>query len=131
MAKVKTAQVAEWERRYHSTDPKEQSFGGKLIITLNDGTVVSDEKACANAHPLGKTPWKRPNYIKKLEQLTKGLVSDVERKAFLDSVDKLEKLKGIDLCSLTPTFDVAKLEAPTARGIYNASGCGKKESCAA
>ncbi|HCS23598.1 MAG TPA: 2-methylcitrate dehydratase [Rhodospirillaceae bacterium] len=120
MAKVKTVQVEEWERRYHSTDPKEQSFGGKLIVTLADGTVVSDEKACANAHPLGKTPWKRPNYIKKLEQLTKGLISDAERKAFLANVDKLEALPGAQLGLLTPKFDAAKLEELKTKGVYNA-----------
>src|SRR5690606_26786733 len=75
MLKIQTVQVAEWERRYHSTDPKEQSFGGKMIVTLKDGTKVEDEKACANAHPLGSTPWKRPQYIKKLESLTRHFMS--------------------------------------------------------
>lgn len=130
MSKIKTQQDAEWERRYHSTDPKEQAFGGTLIVTLTDGTEVKDSKACANAHPLGSTPWKRPNYIRKLEQLTKGMVSDAERNAFLSLVDGLEKAGAAQLAGLTPKLDLVKLEETTAKGIYNAGGCGEG-SCGA
>lgn len=120
MAKIRTQQDAEWERRYHSTDPKEQSFGGTLIVTLADGREVKDSKACANAHPFGATPWKRPNYIKKLENLTSHLISDVERKRFLKAVDTLEKASGPQLAALTPRLDRVPLEEAKARGIYNA-----------
>jgi 2-methylcitrate dehydratase len=120
MAKIRTQQDAEWERRYHSTDPKEQSFGGTLIVTLANGKVVKDEKSCANAHPFGKTPWKRPHYIRKLENLTKGLISDVERKRFLKAVDGLEKASAAQLAGLTPRLDLAALEEVKTRGIYNA-----------
>ena len=120
MAIIKTTQTAEWERRYHSTDPKEQSFGGKLIVTLADGTVISDEKACANAHPLGSKPWKRPDYIGKLEKLTKTLISDKERLAFLNSVDALETLPGSRLAELIPPVDLQPLVEIETTGIYNA-----------
>lgn len=125
MLKIRTQQDAEWERRYHSTDPKEQSFGGTLIITLADGTEVKDSKACANAHPFGATPWKRPNYIKKLENLTKHLVSEAERVKFLALVDGLEKATAAQLAGLTPKLDLVPLEAAKTRGIYNA--CDKME----
>lgn len=135
MLKIQTVQVAEWERRYHSTDPKEQSFGGKMIVTLKDGTKVSDEKACANAHPLGSTPWKRPQYIKKLESLTKHLLSDKTRAAFLAAVDKLETLDASKLGEMTPEVDMAKLEELKTTGVYNAlrsctAGACKAEKCA-
>ncbi len=120
MAKIRTKQDAEWERRYHSTDPKEQSFGGNLIITLADGTRLEDSKACANAHPLGSTPWKRPNYIKKLEKLTQNLLSEAARKDFLAAVDNLEKLEAKSLPELTPPQDLLPLETVEERGIYNA-----------
>jgi len=124
MLKIQTVQVAEWERRYHSTDPKEQSFGGKLIITLKDGSKLEDEKACANAHPLGSTPWKRPHYIKKLESLTKGFMSDKIRQAFLDFVDTLEKQPAQKLGELTPDVDLVKPAVLTTKGIYNACHAG-------
>jgi 2-methylcitrate dehydratase len=120
MAKIRTQQDAEWERRYHSTDPKEQSFGGTMIITLANGKEVKDSKACANAHPFGRTPWKRPNYVRKLESLTKGLISDVERKRFLKAVEGLEKAPAAKLKELTPKLDLVSLAEVKTRGIYNA-----------
>lgn len=120
MAMIKTVQVEEWERRYHSTDPKEQSFGGKLIIKLKNGQTISDEKACANAHPLGSNPWKRPNYEKKLIELTKHMLSDKERNAFLANVDRLDKLSGAELGVLTPVIDLEALKAVPNKGIYGA-----------
>ena len=133
MLKIKTTQDAEWERRYHSTDPKEQSFGGTLIVTLKDGTKVEDSKACANAHPFGSNPWKRPHYIKKLESLTKHLLSTGERDKFLSLVDTLEKATAAQLAGLTPKIDLEKPAVVTTRGIYNACGssCASKvEKCA-
>lgn len=121
MAKVRTKQDAEWERRYHSTDPKEQSFGGTMIITLANGKTIKDSKACANAHPFGKTPWKRPDYIRKLESLTHGILSDMERKRFLKAVDVMEKATGAQLSSLIPKLDMIALEETKTRGIYNAN----------
>ena len=120
MAKIRTEQDAEWERRYHSTDPKEQAYGGTMIVTLADGKVVKDSKACANAHPFGRTPWKRPQYIRKLESLTKGLISDLERKRFLKVVDSLEKASSAQLAGLTPRLDLVPLEVVKTSGIYNA-----------
>ena len=120
MAKIRTQQDAEWERRYHSTDPKEQSFGGTLIITLVDGRQIRDSKACANAHPFGATPWKRPNYIRKLEQLTKGMLSDNERQKFLATVDGMENLSAARLGELTPVLDRQEVLELATPGIYNA-----------
>jgi 2-methylcitrate dehydratase len=128
MAKVRTQQDAEWERRYHSTDPKEQSFGGTLVITLADGKEIKDSKACANAHPFGSTPWRRPNYIKKLESLTKSLISDKTRADFLAAIDSIEKLRGEQLGALTPKLDLVPLEVLKTKGIYNACG-GEKAAC--
>lgn len=120
MNKIKTQQDAEWERRYHSTDPKEQSFGGTMIITLADGTRIEDSKACANAHPFGKTPWKRQNYVRKLENLTRGLVSDDEAEKFLSLVDHLERAEPQELAGLTPKLDLIALDGVQTQGIYNA-----------
>jgi 2-methylcitrate dehydratase len=120
MAKIKTVQVETWERRYHSTDPKEQSFGGKMIVTLADGAVISDEKACANAHPLGKTPWKRPQYVRKLETLTKEYLSDKARAQFLAVVEALENQPAHKLAELTPETDLVKPAELKTQGVYNA-----------
>jgi len=130
MLKIRTVQVEEWERRYHSTDPKEQSFGGKMIVTLKDGSKIEDQKACANAHPLGSTPWKRPQYIKKLESLTKHFMSDKLREKFLNVVDTLENQPASMLGELTPAIDLAELAVLKTKGIYNAC-CGDETACKA
>ena len=127
MLKIRTAQDAEWERRYHSTDPKEQAFGGTMTVTLADGKTVKDSRACANAHPLGKTPWKRPDYIGKLSKLTQHLISDAEREKFLSLVDGLEKASAAQLGGLTPKLDLVQIEKPKTRGIYNV--CCEKSEC--
>ena len=70
-----------------------KAFGGKIIIRLKDGTEIADELAVANAHSLGATPWKRPDYIRKFETLTDGLLDPAEAKRFLELVQRLPALK--------------------------------------
>src|SRR6478736_6759167 len=43
--KVTTAEDAEWTRRYHSDDPNEKAFGGRVEIRLSDGETITDEIA--------------------------------------------------------------------------------------
>ncbi|BAS12954.1 2-methylcitrate dehydratase 1 [Arthrobacter sp. Hiyo8] len=51
--KVTTVEDPEWTRRYHSLDIAEKAFGGTVVITLTDGTVITESIAVADAHPLG------------------------------------------------------------------------------
>ena len=57
--KVTTTEDPEWTRRYHSTDPAEKAFGGRVVIRLADGRCLEDEIAVADAHPLGARPFAR------------------------------------------------------------------------
>lgn len=119
MLKVETKFDAEWERKYHSTDPKEQAMGGKLIIQFEDNTPeIKITKERANAHCYGATPWVRENYIGKFNKLTKGIVSAAAAKKFFTAVDGLEKLGAGDLSSLIPPVDAAILENLAKSGIY-------------
>jgi len=132
MLKIRTEQSEEWERRYHSTDPSEQSFGGNMIISFSDGSKIESSKACANAHPLGSSPWKRSNYIGKLEKLTKDIISDKLRNEFLNIVDSLENIQSEEFSGLTPSVDLIELKEAKNLGIYNANNLEncKKEKCA-
>jgi 2-methylcitrate dehydratase len=67
--RIRTEEDSTWTRRYHSADPKEQAFGGRVRITLDDGRIVEDEIAVADAHPLGRKPFARKDYIAKFETL--------------------------------------------------------------
>src|SRR5690348_3090045 len=70
--KVETREDPEWERRYLSTDPAEQAFGGRVEVLMQDGSRIVDELAVANAHPLGARPFGRDDYIRKFTALTDG-----------------------------------------------------------
>lgn len=119
MEKVETKFEQKWEDAYHSQDPKVQAFGGKMIIELADGTTLEKEKARANAHCYGDTPWGREQYTGKFDSLTEGKVSGDERTRFLDVVDRLDKLSAAELKGLSTKVDLAKLEALGGGGIFS------------
>ncbi|GFZ95695.1 MmgE/PrpD family protein [Nesterenkonia alkaliphila] len=98
--KVTTEEDPEWTRRYHSLDISEKAFGGSVEITLNDGTVITDEIAVADAHPLGARPFAREQYIAKFRTLAEGVVDDAEADRFLETVQRLPELSAEELVGL-------------------------------
>ncbi|MGP9649491.1 MmgE/PrpD family protein [Glutamicibacter sp. 363] len=95
--KVTTEEDAEWTRRYHSLDIAEKAFGGSVEITLNDGTVITDEIAVADAHPLGARPFAREQYVNKFRTLAAGLVDEQEIDRFIAAAENLENLGAGEL----------------------------------
>ncbi|OUJ23900.1 2-methylcitrate dehydratase PrpD [Corynebacterium kefirresidentii] len=93
--KISTVEDPEWTRRYHSNDLSEKAFGGKAVITFKDGTVVEDERAVADAHPLGARPFAREQYIEKFTKLAAGIVDEAEQERFLNAVQNLENLTDL------------------------------------
>jgi 2-methylcitrate dehydratase len=118
--KITTREDAEWTRRYHSTDPKEKAFGGRIEIVFNDGKRQVDEIAVANAHPLGARPFGRADYLRKFESLTEGLVSPAEAKRFLTLVQRLPQLTAVEVCELNVMLPPEKLTCAIRdqRGIF-------------
>jgi 2-methylcitrate dehydratase len=114
--KVTTAEDAEWTRRYHSNDPAEKAFGGRVEIELTDGTRIVDEIAVADAHPLGARPFTRPDYIAKFRTLADGVLADSEVERFLDLAQRLPSLGADDLAGLTVNADLHALATP--KGIF-------------
>ncbi|MDJ0357721.1 MmgE/PrpD family protein [Paenarthrobacter sp. PH39-S1] len=103
--KVSTQEDAEWTRRYHSLDPQEKAFGGRVEITLTDGRTITDQIAVADAHPLGARPFAREQYINKLRTLAAGdsgqrLVDEDEISRFLNTVQRLPELGAGELDGL-------------------------------
>ena len=117
--KVSTVEDPEWTRRYHSHDPKEKAFGGKVVVTLNDGSVITDEIAVADAHPLGARPFGREQYIAKFRTLAEGIVTPHEQDRFLGLIERLPKLKADDLAGLTFTVEPSLLGSTKATGIFD------------
>jgi 2-methylcitrate dehydratase len=99
--KVTTREDAEWTRRYHSEDPAEKAFGGRVEIDLADGRRIVDEIAVADAHPLGARPFAREQYISKFESLADGIIEAGEITRFLDLVQRLPELSAAEVATLT------------------------------
>lgn len=109
--KITTVEDPEWTRRYHATDPKEKAFGARAEVTLADGTVITDEIAMADAHPLGARPFTRPDYVRKFRTLADGVLPEAEQERFLEAAQALPDLD--DLTALTVTLDEEALaQAP-------------------
>lgn len=98
--KISTAEDPDWTRRYHDPDPAKRSFGGRVEITLADGTVISDEIAVADAHPAGARPFGREQYIAKFRTLADGVIALDAQNRFLDAVTRLPSLDPDELASL-------------------------------
>ena len=98
--KIKTFEDPEWTKKYHHPDPKHKCFGGKVEITMRDGSIVSDELGIADAHPHGRRPFTRSNYIEKFKSLTDGLITISESRKFLRNVQNLKKLSYRDIQKL-------------------------------
>ena len=107
--KVETREDPEWERRYLSTDPAEQAFGGRIEVLMQDGTRIVDELAVANAHPLGARPFGREDYIRKFTTLTDGVISTREANRFLEAAQDLPRLKAGELHTLNVALPAGTL----------------------
>jgi 2-methylcitrate dehydratase len=115
--KIETREDPVWERRYLSTDPAEQAFGGRVEVVMQDGTHIVDELAVANAHPLGARPFSRDDYIRKFTTLTGGVVTTREANRFLETVQNLPRLKAGELHTLNVTLPAGTLAVGKA-GIF-------------
>jgi 2-methylcitrate dehydratase len=118
--KIETTEDPEWTRRYHSEDPNEKAFGGRVQIFLKDGTVIEDELAVANAHSLGARPFQRPDYIGKFRTLTDGIISTREANRFLEAVQDLAALPAGALGALNVALPAGRVTLAPVKGIFDA-----------
>ncbi|WP_125776344.1 MmgE/PrpD family protein [Antribacter gilvus] len=118
--RVTTAEDPEWTRRYHSTDPAEKAFGGRVEITLTSGEVVTREIAVADAHPLGARPFARAQYVAKFRTLAAGVLEDAEIERFLALAERLPDLTAAEVRELTIVARPGLLEsAGSPRGLFD------------
>ncbi|MBV8925518.1 MAG: MmgE/PrpD family protein [Bradyrhizobium sp.] len=120
--KISTVEDPRWTRRYHSHDPKEKAFGGKVVVTLRGGSVITDEIAVADAHPLGARPFARPQYIAKFRSLGEGIIATGEQDRFLALVERLPELGSEELGGLTFTAGQTQLGTAASSGIFDWQG---------
>ncbi|HSZ71349.1 MAG TPA: hypothetical protein VK750_01650, partial [Cytophagaceae bacterium] len=118
--KIETVEQPKWTALYHDTNPDKKAFGGKVIITLKNGTVIEDELERANAHPAGARPFKRAQYIRKFDELTEGIISSEERERFLMLVQRLPELTAAEVKQLNVQVQLSSLSntQPDHLGIF-------------
>ncbi len=98
--KIVTRERPKWTRKYHDPDSKKKSFGGKVTIFMKNGPSISEEIIVADAHPSGKRPFERNEYINKFKNLTEGIITKNESFRFLKLVQNLKKLSSKELNGL-------------------------------
>ena len=74
----------------------------------------------ANAHPSGKTPFKRAGYINKMKPLFKDMVNNKEDVRFLNLVENLATLEPEEVKQLNISCDKNKInfEKNSIKGIF-------------
>ena len=115
---IKTHEDRKWTKKYHDPNPKNKSFGAKVIVTLKNGRKIIEQLDRADAHPYGSRPFQRPNYIKKFLTLTDKIISKKESIRFLNTVQYLSKLKPGQLNKLNIEINRSKLVKNNKIGIF-------------
>ena len=118
--KIRTLEEPKWTEAYHNPDPNKKQFGGRVEIVMKNGEKIIDELGVANAHPAGAKPFKRPDYIRKFDQLTEGLITKAERDRFINLVQRLPDLTAAEVLQLNvqaPMETLTNHERDT-RGIF-------------
>jgi 2-methylcitrate dehydratase len=114
--KISTVEDEDWTRRYHSDDPDEKAFGGRVEVTMTNGSVLTAQAAVADAHPLGAKPFARADYVAKFRELADSVLEKNEIERFLDLAQRLRQLEPAEVGLLTVT--AANLETTGPRGLF-------------
>ena len=115
---IKTFEDKKWTKKYHDPNPKNKSFGAKVVVTLKTGKKIIEELDKADAHPYGARPFRRENYINKFLTLTEGIIVSKERDRFLKTVQNLRNLKSGQLDKLNIEVRKSKIKHNSKRGIF-------------
>ena len=107
--KISTQEDPEWTNAYHDPNPDKKRFGGRVVITFKNGETLSDELGVANAHPAGAKPFKRPDYIRKFDTLTDGIITKEERNRFITLAESLPELTAAQVQQLNVQIPLDQL----------------------
>jgi len=98
--KIKTFEDKKWTKKYHDPNPNKKCFGGRVLIKMKNGSKITEEIKVADAHPNGKKPFKRKDYINKFKTLTNEIIEKSESERFLNDVQNLRNLNKSELHKL-------------------------------
>ena len=100
--KITTVEDPVWTERYHAAGAG-QSYGGRVVVTLADGSQVIDEISVADAHPSGARPFGRDDYVRKFRSLATPVLGDAEVERFLALALRLPELAPEEVRTLSFT----------------------------
>ena len=115
---IVTHEDKKWTKKYHDPNPKNKSFGGKVVVTMNNGKKIIEQLDRADAHPYGARPFKRENYIQKFLTLTNGILDKKESLRFLKTVQNLKNLKPGELNKLNIQVKRSQIKKNIKKGIF-------------
>ena len=115
---IKTHEDKKWTKKYHDSNPKNKSFGAKVVVTMKNGKKISEQLERADAHPYGARPFQRKDYIKKFKTLTDNIISRKESLRFIKTVQNLKKLKKGQLTKLNIEVSKKYLKKNNKIGIF-------------
>ena len=115
---IVTHEDKKWTKKYHDPNPKNKSFGAKVVVTMNNGNKVIEQLDRADAHPYGARPFKRQNYIQKFLTLTNAILGKKESNRFLKTVQNLKNLKSGELNKLNIEIKRSQIKKNTKKGIF-------------
>ncbi len=118
--KISTREDAHWTKLYHATDSAKKAFGARVELKFTDGNTRFFAKTVADAHPNGKAPFTRDDYIRKFKMLSAELITAAEQERFIETVLRLEQLSGTELLELNVPIPAAKLRSapPVKQSIF-------------
>tara|TARA_Y100000748_G_scaffold226640_1_gene191024 strand:+ start:6 stop:1508 length:1503 start_codon:yes stop_codon:yes gene_type:complete len=115
---IKTHEDKKWTKKYHDPNPKNKSFGARVVVTMKNGKKISEQLERADAHPHGARPFKRIDYIKKFKTLTDNIISNKESLRFIKTVQNLKKIKKGQLTKLNIEVGKNYLKKNNQIGIF-------------
>ena len=107
--KIVTVEDPKWTERYHTPDPAEKAFGGRVVIELKNGETIEDEMAVANAHCFGERPFARADYVGKFSTMTKDIIQPAEHTRFIDLCERLPQLSVDEVGQLNVQLDSTRI----------------------
>jgi 2-methylcitrate dehydratase len=115
--KISTVEDPVWTERYHAAGA-DQSYGGRVVVTLDDGRQVVDEISVADAHPSGARPFGRDDYVRKFRSLATPVLGEAEVERFLALALRLPELGPEEVRTLTFTALPGALPAAGRPGLF-------------
>jgi len=115
---IKTYEDKKWTKKYHDPNPKNKSFGAKVVVTMSNKQKIVEELDRADAHPYGLRPFKRQNYIRKFLTLTDEILDKKESSRFIKVVQNLKKLKSGELNKLNIKVKKNQIKKNLKKGIF-------------